>query len=409
MANADNGSGNPVYLSAKEAAAELGVSLATLYAYVSRGLVRSETIGNARTKRYRADDVRTLQSRKRPAPESDKARSKPLQWGAPILDSKIALITDKSVYYRGRDATVLAEEATLESVATLLWDATRNPFAEAKTGLGSEVLERYREILEPLGPLERALTVLPTLAERDPSAFVMDGAPALKAGARLMRVMSAAIVGTKVSDTPIHQQLAEVWAPDDVIASGDVLRRALVLCADHELNPSTFTVRCAASTGASLYYAVIAGLCALKGPRHGGMTARVYSFLEVLEARDMEEELVSRLTRGETIPGFGHPLYEDHDPRAEAILAALRTSPKFVTYAKEIDRLSARVTELTGRNPTIDVALAAIARGLGQKADAALAIFALGRTAGWIAHALEQAKSRQFIRPRARYVGQPAP
>ena len=398
---------NPVYLSAKEASAELEVSLATLYAYVSRGLIRSESVGTSRAKRYRGDDVRALLARRRPSAIEEKKGTKALSWGAPVLDSSITLIGDHGLFYRGRDAIKLSEDATLENVATLLWNATCNPFAEQKTGLGAEVLEDYRAIMEPLGVIERGMTILPALAGKDPGAFMMQGAPVLKAGVRLMRVFAAAIAEEKLTDDPLHDVLARKWCRDDQKAVSDIVRRSLVLCADHELNASTFTVRCVASTGSSLYYAVAAGLAALKGHRHGGMAASVHAFLETLEEADVEEVVARRLTTGEAIPGFGHPLYADGDPRSFALLDAMATHDDFEETVMHLRHVIEVVMTMTGRPPNMDLVLAGFAKYLGRGPETAMALFALGRSAGWIAHAIEQAGTGQLIRPRARYTGEP--
>jgi citrate synthase len=399
--------GSPVYLSAKEASAELGVSLATLYAYVSRGLIRSENIGSSRTKRYRGDDVRALLVRRKPAATEDKKKDRALSWGAPVMESGITLIGNNGLYYRGRDAVRLAEESSLETVATLLWRAERNPFTDQKTGMGAEALDHYREILEPLGVIERGMTIMPVLAARDPGAFTMEGVPVMKAGTRLMRVFASAITQSPLSDSPFHEVLAKAWMPNDKGAYEDIIRRALVLCADHELNASTFTVRCTASTGSSLYYAVAAGLGALKGHRHGGMSAQVFAFLESVNRQDLESQIAHRLMTGQGIPGFGHPLYETGDPRALPLLEAMATYSDFEESVALLRDLIEIVDTMTGRAPNLDLLLAGIARQIGLGPEIAIALFALGRSAGWIAHAIEQAATGRLIRPRARYTGEP--
>jgi len=175
-----------------------------------------------------------------------------------------------------------------------------------------------------------------------------------------------------------------------------------VLCADHELNASSFTARCVASTGASLRAAVIGGLAALSGSRHGGVTARVESFWRGLEAAGLPAQLRRRLAAGEEIPGFGHPLYPDGDPRAIAILD--RVVPRYPPARS----LIAAVEDLTGQRPNIDFALVALRRFLRLPEGGAFGLFALGRSVCWIAHALEQRETGQLIRPRAVYTG-PAP
>ena len=200
----------------------------------------------------------------------------------------------------------------------------------------------------------------------------------------------------------MHCRLAAAWRLND--AGADVLRRCLVLIADHELNASTFVARCVASTGATPYAVVAAALGALSGRRHGGASARAEAlFAEFARGGDPLAVMAGRLARGEDLPGFGHFLYPDGDPRALAILAALgRAVPRTCPL---IETAAAAGIRLTGGHPNVDFALAATAAGLGLPQNAALALFVIGRTAGWIAHAIEQYENGTLIRPRARYTG----
>jgi citrate synthase len=155
---------------------------------------------------------------------------------------------------------------------------------------------------------------------------------------------------------------------------------------------------------------VTAGLAAIQGIRHGGLSLRVESLLGSLRrARSVRAELADRLRRGEPIDGFGHPLYRDGDPRAIALMALLRDaygrSPE-LTFANEV---ATRAADLGREQPTIDFALAALARVLRLPAGSPLTLFALGRTIGWIGHAIEQYATEKIIRPRAKYVGIPPP
>src|SRR5215216_7537220 len=114
--------GEERYLSARRAAEELGISLATLYAYVSRGMIRSEAAGGSRrNRRYRAEDVRRLKERKERRRDPDRTVEDALHWGTPVMESAITLISDDGLYYRGRDVIGLAAESTIEEVAALIW------------------------------------------------------------------------------------------------------------------------------------------------------------------------------------------------------------------------------------------------------------------------------------------------
>ena len=258
----------PLYLSAREAAAELAISPATLYAYVSRGLVRSEPVGDTRARRYRADDVRALKNRR--APPGDVRSHKPFDADMPVMDSAVETITEEGPLYRGVNAVSLAQTATLEQAATLLWDVSgSDPFSPTNMPVLSEAMRAVMSATRNEAPMARTVAVLALASDADPRAYNLSQEGRTQVGARIMRLIAACILNTAPSADPIHRQMARTWAPDHKHAE-DLFRRALVLLADHELNASTFTLRCAASTGLNLYDAVIAGLVALKGPKHGG-------------------------------------------------------------------------------------------------------------------------------------------
>ncbi|MDP6565383.1 MAG: citrate synthase family protein [Alphaproteobacteria bacterium] len=389
------------YLSAREAAAELNVSRATLYAYVSRGLIRSEPAQGTRRRLYRAEDVRALRARKTPGGGSEQAAAAALNHGAPVLDSAITLITDDNLYYRGRDAGRLARASSLENVAGLLWQCGDNdPFAQPPPDVG--------DFHSDLTGIERCQALLPHAAARDLRAYNLDAVA--RTGAGLVRLLAAGFAGTAPGTEPAHEQLAAAWGVTGPAAS--LLRAALVLCADHELNASTFTVRCVASTRATPYAAVGAGLAALQGPRHGGLSARVAALYDEAAAADSAMAAVTaRLRRGERLPGFGHPLYPGSDPRYRLLreLAEEVCEPSELRLSRE---LAAAVAETTEQWPHLDYAMVMLQRALSLPAEAPMGLFAVGRCAGWIAHAQEQYARPELIRPRARYVGeqpQPAP
>jgi citrate synthase len=235
----------------------------------------------------------------------------------------------------------------------------------------------------------------------------LDRSPAgtARTGARLLRLLAAAISGRRPSGMPVHEQLGEGWQLPDA-AARDAIRSALVVSADHELNASTFTVRCVASTDATPYAAVIAGLTALQGPRHGGMTGQVEAMLaEASDSADAGTVIAARLQRGDRLPGFGHPLYPDGDPRAALLLPRVSQLAEAGNRPGVLTTLAEAAWNLTGQLPNIDFALAGLAWCLGLPKGAAFSLFALGRTVGWIGHAREQYALDRLIRPRAAYVG----
>lgn len=393
----------PLYLSAREAAGELGISTASLYAYVSRGLIRSEPTEDARARRYRADDVRALKSRR--APQAAAGRTGDGEATALVV-SAVSTITPDGPVYRGVGAVGLSDEATLEQAATLLWDANRaDPFAADNLPVVASAMRAVAAAAEYDAPLPRAIAILALAGDADPGAFSRTPEGRARVGARVMRLLAAAILGREPEGAPLHLQVAKAWAPGDRRAA-DLIRRALVLLADHELNASTFAVRVAASTGLNPYDAAIAGLVALKGPRHGGAGPLAARMVAALAEGDVAAGLRERIALGESIPGFGHLIYQEGDPRAEALLAGLAAAGADRRFVEEAPAI---IAEATGLRANIDYALAVLVRTLALPAGAETALFAIARSAGWLAHAFEQLDTGNLVRPRARYVGPAAP
>jgi citrate synthase len=212
----------------------------------------------------------------------------------------------------------------------------------------------------------------------------------------LLDIVADAAVG-QTGDGPIHERIASAWGT----GRADLIRQTLVLCADHELNASTFAARVAASTGASLAASLTAGLAALSGPRHGGASLAFQRFAGEAARLGPAAAIAARLAEGRVIAGFGHQLYPEGDPRAQALLAQIELPPATAELRRAVETVA-------GKPPNVDFALAAVAEALNLPAEAPFALFAVGRCAGWIAHAVEQAQTGALIRPRARYVG-PSP
>lgn len=392
------------WLSAKEAARRLGVSAATLYAYVSRGLLRSEAVDGRRERRYRADDISRLKRRREIGRKAESIANHALDFGTPVLESALTLIDDNRLYYRGIDATELARTASLEEVARLLWGCDEKPFAPGNLPPITTALRRAWLAAATLAPVDRCLVVLPAAAALDHPSWVEDRAAMLETGVRVLRLLTAAVTARPLSALPVHEELAAAWRVP--VKHAPLLRAALVLSADHEFNASAFAARVVASTGANLYGAITAGLAALNGPRHGGLTRRVaVLFDDLRNADDLDAELVRRVRDHIYIPGFGHPLYPDGDVRAATLFAMLREALPRSSELAFAERLAAAVERLIDRKANVDYTTVMVERALGLPKDSALALFLLGRSVGWIAHALEQAAHGALIRPRARYIG----
>jgi citrate synthase len=392
-----------LYLSAREASAELAISPATLYAYVSRGLIRSEPSSDSRSHRYRAEDVRSLKERRTPSPEPYGLRN--FDADLPVLDSAVSTITEDGPIYRGVNCIDLAETDTLEHAATLLWDVSGvDPFSADNCPLVSDAMRAVADAARQAAPIDRAIAVLALAASADPQAFTRAADGRAMVGGRILRLVIATMLNRSPSPQPLHRLIAKAWAPDNKPAA-DLIRRTLVLLADHELNASSFTVRCAVSTGLNLYDAMIAGLVALKGPRHGGASVLAAQLVKALVDGDVAPVIRERVALGERFAGFGHGVYKHGDPRAHALLEALARSGAARKLTTEIPE---RIAEATGEFVNIDYALAVLVHSLGLPPGNELVLFAMARTVGWIAHASEQLRHGGLIRPRARYIG-PAP
>ncbi|WGM41189.1 citrate synthase [Caulobacter sp. NIBR1757] len=363
----------------------LGVRSQTLYAYVSRGRVDARPDpADPRRSLYRAADIGALTDRRARGRKASAVAQSAIAWGEPVLASAITTIAGGRLWYRGRDAAELAQTQTLEAVARLL-----------RGGHGA-VLKSVERTAPPAldDGKARLFAALAARAAAEPPARGRAPLALALEGGGLLDLVADAVCGG-LGTGPIHQRLAAAWGQP---SAADPIRRALVLLADHELNASTFAARVAASTGAGLSAAALAGLCALSGPLHGGMAARVWNLLEESRRIGPAATVEGRLARAAPTPGFGHPLYPEGDPRAEALLTACPPT-------EDLAALLGAVESGTGERANIDFALVAMAEALGLPRDAPFLLFAVARSAGWIAHAVEEGSGGRLIRPRARYVG----
>jgi citrate synthase len=389
------------WISAAEACRLLAVRRATLYAYVSRGFIRSQPSPRSpRERAYAREDVARLRRRVEARREPDTAAAHALEWGMPVLESSISLIDGQRLYFRGLDAIELARSRTLEEVAALIW------LGRLEAAMPAAAARHIPRRATPRASfISQAQALLAAAAPHDPQAMDLRAARVAQTGARIMRLLTlcAGAAATSASH-PLHRRLARTWHLDE--GGADLIRAALVLCADHELNVSSFTARCVASAGSHPYAVVIAALSALEGPKHGGAGARVESTLDAMRrVRALPQALAARLRRGEPIDGFGHPLYRDGDPRARLLLDLLRERYATHPELRFVAAFAETAAEVTGEHPNLDFGLAAVARVLQLPAGSPLKLFAIGRSVGWIGHAIEQYATGQLIRPRAKYTG----
>lgn len=374
------------WISMKEACARLGVRPQTVYAYVSRGKIEvMPDAADTRRSLYRAEDVAGLAKRKEAGRKHETVAANTLFGAEPSIPTALCTFARGRPYYRGQDAVELARSATLEEAAQLLWGAGQAvDFGLAPAPRRSGKAGR-----------EAAFTVLAGLAATGHSTR-----------GRLTRVLHAEAQGLvgQLADAfgaapagqPLHLRFAKGWKQPARVA--ELLRTAMVLLVDHELTSSAFVSRITASTGASLPACLLAGLTTLSGPLHGDASGRVQALFSEVERLGADQVLEHHLSSGLAFAGFGHHIYPDGDPRAAALLA-LFEPPQVIA------RFIGQVSVLTGLQPNIDVALAALVAHHRLPPDAAFSLFATARSIGLLAHSLEQLQVAQVIRPRGRYVG----
>ncbi len=397
------------YLTAREAADLLNISLPTLYSYVSRQMIRSvEADSKRRTKSYLRADVERLLNRKLLRENPELATETALDWGEPILESAITKIENGRFYYRGKDGCELALTQSFETICQLLWEGDLvenahpievNPLPEGWISLLAEQAH--------LRLIDRFQMMLPLMGAADISGYDLSKTAVSKTGRRIIGHYLALLGNNqpKPENMTVAQFLNQIWAPNWPHIDR-LINMALVLCADHELNVSAFTARTVASARSTPYTAVNAGLSALMGSLHGGHTERVETLIrEAQFSQSPQRAVADRLRRGDEMPGFFHKLYPDGDPRAILFLAEIQKVFPDSELVQLVDGLVTAVYDAMGLHPTIDFGLVALALAADFPKDTPLALFAISRTAGWIGHIIEQYEQKRMIRPRARYIG----
>ena len=386
-------------LTVGEAARRLGVKPPTLYAYVSRGVLRSRRAPDGRTSLFDADDIEALARRGRPRRSS---RTAALDI---VIETSLTTIEHERLRFRGHDAVRLARRHTFEEVASLLWSGELVPNGETWAPVPVDVPDRG-------GVLDRLTWATQVAATSDPDRRSRDVAAV---GRRLIPAMVDALAPAGDGRVPelrlpdrerlrgtvagrLWSRLAPGRPPSGAIRA---LNGALVALADHELAASTLAVRVAASTRADPYAAVSAGLATVSGPYHGKASAVVRRVLDRARATSSDAALLEAYERDGVYAGFGHFLYERGDPRAAVVLDLVRdawpSSPKLAQVESLITAARRR-----GVLPNVDLGLAALGHVSGMDVHAGDAIFAIARTAGWLAHAAEEyAEPVLRFRPRA--------
>jgi citrate synthase len=368
-----------------EACRVLGVRPQTIYAYVSRGKLEvMPDPADARRSLYRAEDVSVLSKRKLAGRKHETLAANALFGSEPSIPTALCSFFRGRPHYRGQDAVNLARSANLEDVAQLLWGADQPADFASSAAMVADKPGRVA-----------AFTALAGLAATGHSTRGRLTRVLHTEGQGLVGQLATAF-GARQGDKPLHLRFAQGWRQS--IRGAELLRTAMVLLADHELTSSAFAARIAASTGASLPACLLAGLTTLSGPLHGDASGRVQALFSDVMRLGEDRVMDHYLSTGLPLPGFGHHLYPDGDPRAAALLAMFEPP-------QGIARFIDKVTALTGLQPNIDVALAALVACHRLPADAAFGLFATARSVGLLAHGIEQLAEPQVIRPRGRYVG----
>jgi citrate synthase len=438
-------------LTASEAAAQLGVKLGTLYAYVSRGWLKSYRRKVGRQALYRRSDIEAL--RGVIAPERGvRARSLPdaSSWvtvaqpptdgsstGVIVAESAVSSIIDGQLAYRGYPIEELVERASFEEVCLLLWSGERPRPEEVdhlRAGIASAripppVVAALAAVGADAPPLLRLAVMMPSLAaaeHRLPARSRIDQARMIitvlplglaaiahhagEAGGGLTPAAGLPGMAARLCERSLAGAGDEGVAVEREALNRDALDRVLVACAEHELNASTFAARVVASTGADLYASVLAALCSLSGPIHGGACDRIESMFADLDAGVRIDQALEVFSAKHSLPpGFGHTIYPAGDPRAALLKRVAKMTAK--RKGRKLFETALKVEEAVWKRerlrPNLDFYLTVCVRMIGFARGMPAAIFAMGRAAGWIAHSLEQSADNRLIRPRMRYHGAP--
>ncbi|MBV8757503.1 MAG: citrate synthase [Deltaproteobacteria bacterium] len=396
---------NQPYVDARTASRFLGIQVRTLYAYVSRGLVRSMPGAQGRPRLYAQADLERLKARSAARAGHGAVAAGALRWGEPVLDSAITAITPRGPVYRGRAAVDLLDQR-FEHVAELLWSGYL-PTAPVTWPRRPLPLALLGKLIPPgTRPLDAMPLVVDLLALSDPQrdddradAFIARARTVIPLLAAALAPDTARMARALAADSVATIAARALGLTDDTAAALDAM---FVLLADHELNASSFAARVAASTGAGVYACLSAALATLSGPRHGTASERVAAFVDA----HPDARAAARAARrsGDLPPGFGHSLYPHGDPRCAPLLAlALAHERTRGPFTRRARTLFALADALPGAN--VDIGLSALIAALGLPPWAGSGLFAVARTAGWIAHVLEQRAAGYLLRPRARYVG----
>ncbi|GAA4987252.1 citrate synthase [Kitasatospora paranensis] len=395
-------------LTTQQVAEQLGVKVETVYAYASRGQLSSERAPGGKGSTFDAGEVAELAARGRRTPVRPPA-DEPV-----TVRTGLTLIEDGRLYYRGRDAVELAARHGFEAAIGWFWGMGADaPVALRVPPATAEALARAAAALPDGIRLPDRLRISATVAAAlDPLRFDLREQTVHAAGAALIAGMVEALPRTAPVPGPDASLAARLWSRLATAAPSPealaCLDRALVLLLDHELAVSTVAARVAASARAHPYAVVSAGLGATDGPLHGAASPLAHRMLGEVLAGGAVPVVSDYLRTGRPIPGLGHRLYPEGDPRAVALLDAvgqLDGGAAVVAAVAEVEAAAGPAGRPALR-ANVDLALAAMALAAGLPADAGEVVFAVARTPGWLAHAVEEYREEPLrMRARGSYTG----
>lgn len=408
------------YATRAEAMQMLGVRQQTLYAYVSRGWLRSIAQPGQKDKLYRRDDLARLSMRAQARAGHGAVAASAMNWGEPIFPSSITEITAQGPAYRGQLAAQLVEEGVdFESVAELLWTGERSAGGTRwPVCRPVEEMDGLRHLLQALpasgNVLETFASVVLLLGSRRGSiANRVARGRVLPAAREVMQTLVACCgyLGPERRFVPQRSGesmvglLMRALALEPSSDNRNALQAMLILLADHELSPGTLGARVVASAGGTLHSCLASALCATSGVEVGRIYDRVEDLLGSAGSASAMFARARRLVKhGQQVPGFDHPVYPKGDPRAAQLLRIARQRRQPDPQAHTVDRFIARMQAELGMLPRQELAVVVVSRALGLSRQLPPVLFALSRMAGWVAHVQEQRAAGTLLRPRAKYI-----
>lgn len=387
-------------LTAAEAASRLGVKRETIYAYVSRGLLHSERHIDGKTSTFDPAEIDRFRRRR--------ADHRPGRLEVPVA-SGITEVVDGRVDYRGHPlADLVAAGASYEAVAELLWTGRLAPPPAwvAPRAVRTAVRRSSRALPTHATPTDRMMAGVVAAGAVDPfrDDRTPDGA-ATTARTLIRAIVDAHPVGGEDVDSDRIAERLWVRLTGADPTHWPVLETALVVLADHGMTTSTLAARLAASTRAAPHAVLLAGLGPLAGPLHGAASRTVHLMFEDAAASGADAAIAEVMRRDGRVPGVGHFIHRTTDPRHDLLFDALADHPVDEGRMDVVASVVSRTTDRIPAAPNIDLALGALTFIAGMSPDAGEVIFAIARTAGWIAHALEEYEETPIrFRPVGRYV-----